>query len=60
MPGETKTVRRSSTTPLSAYYDPSKPGWVAEKGNYTFLIGSSSRDIRAKSNFSLDQTTVEQ
>jgi beta-glucosidase len=58
--GETKTVQIPLDRSAFAYYDPSKPGWVAEKGNYTFLIGSSSRDIRAKSNFSLDQTTVEQ
>jgi beta-glucosidase len=57
--GETKTVQIPLDRSAFAYYDPSKPGWVAEKGNYTFLLGSSSRDIRAKSNFSLDQTTVE-
>jgi hypothetical protein len=35
-----------------------KKGWVAEKGEYKILIGSSSRDIRLKDKFSLVETMV--
>ncbi len=57
--GQTKTV----SIPLelgafSLYYDPDKGGWLAEKGAFEILVGSSSRDIRWKGNFDLDQTTL--
>jgi beta-glucosidase len=42
-----------------AYYDPDKEGWLAEKGEFTILIGSSSRDIRLESKFVLSQTSLE-
>ncbi len=39
-----------------AYYDPSRPGWVAEAGDFQVLVGSSSRDIRLTGTFTLRQT----
>jgi beta-glucosidase len=42
-----------------AFYDPEKGGWVAEKGEYTILVGSSSRDIRLKTEFKLEETSFE-
>jgi beta-glucosidase len=42
-----------------SFYDPEKKGWVAEQGDYTILVGSSSRDIRLKSTFKLLQTSFE-
>jgi beta-glucosidase len=58
-PGEKQTVTMTLDRSAFAYYDPSKPGWVAEKGNYTMMVGSSSRDIRSKADFVLATTTVE-
>jgi len=58
-PGE----RRSVSIPLDrssfAFYDPEKQGWVAEKGDFKILVGSSSRDIRLQDNFQLTRTTLE-
>jgi beta-glucosidase len=42
-----------------AHYDPDKGGWLAEAGEFTILVGSSSRDIRLNGNFTLAQTTLE-
>ena len=42
-----------------AHYDPDKKGWVADKGAYKILIGSSSRDIRLGGTFELAATTME-
>lgn len=39
-----------------AAYDPSKPGWVAEAGEYRILVGASSRDIRLAGTFKLNET----
>lgn len=58
-PGE----RRSVSIPLDrssfAFYDPEKQGWVAEKGDFKILVGSSSRDIRLQDDFQLTRTTLE-
>jgi beta-glucosidase len=58
-PGEKRTV----TVPLDrrafAYYDPQKGGWVAEAGDFSILVGASSRDIRLDGVYRLAQTTVE-
>jgi beta-glucosidase len=54
--------RQSVSIPLDlaafSYYDPDKGGWLAEKGNFQILVGASSRDIRLKGDFSLDQTKL--
>ncbi len=52
-PGETKTISFTLTTKDLSYYDPAQPGWVAEPGEFEVLLGSSSRDIRARARFTL-------
>jgi beta-glucosidase len=57
--GEKKTVSIPLDRNAFAYYDPDKSGWVAEQGDYTILIGASSRDIRLKDLWKLQTTTIE-
>jgi beta-glucosidase len=47
-PGQTKTVNFLLGSRAFAYYDPYQRQWVAEPGEFEILIGSSSRDIRAR------------
>ncbi len=47
-PGETKTVSFTLTPADLAFYDPDCKAWVTEPGAFEILVGSSSRDIRAK------------
>jgi beta-glucosidase len=58
-PGEKQTVTIPLDQRAFAFYDPAKPGWVAEAGDYQIQIGSSSRDLRLKERFHLGQTVVE-
>ncbi len=46
LPGQTKTVSIKLDKAAFSYYNPSKPGWIAEPGEFDLLVGSSSRDIR--------------
>lgn len=46
-PGETTSVTMSVKTLDLASYNESTSSWVTDSGKYKFLIGSSSRDIRA-------------
>jgi beta-glucosidase len=57
-PGEKQKVSLTLDQSAFAYYNTDKKGWVAEKGEYKILIGSSSRDIRLKGKFSLADTSV--
>jgi beta-glucosidase len=57
-PGETQKVSVTLGQSAFAYYDVDKKGWVAEKGDYRILVGSSSRDIRLQGKFSLAETSV--
>jgi beta-glucosidase len=57
-PGETQKVSIPLDQSSFAYYSPDKKGWVAEKGQYRILVGSSSRDIRLDDKFSLADTTI--
>jgi beta-glucosidase len=41
-----------------AYYDPTKKTWIAEAGDYTILVGASSRDVRLRANYKLPQTIL--
>lgn len=50
-PGETKTISLTLTGQSLAYYDPALNGWVTEPGEFTVLVGSSSRDIRLTGQF---------
>jgi beta-glucosidase len=58
-PGQKQQVSIPLELSAFAYYDPAKKGWLAEKGEFTILIGSSSRDIRLESKFQLGQTSLE-
>ncbi|MGD9098830.1 MAG: glycoside hydrolase family 3 C-terminal domain-containing protein [Anaerolineae bacterium] len=55
-PGETKIVRFTLGQDALAYYDPRRRQWIAEAGEFEALIGSSSRDIRARGSFELKTT----
>jgi beta-glucosidase len=57
-PGEKQKVSVTLDQSAFAYYDTDKKGWVAEKGEYKILVGSSSRDIRLDDKFNLAETTV--
>jgi beta-glucosidase len=57
-PGEKQTVFVALDPSAFAYYDMDKKGWVAEKGEYKILVGSSSRDIWLDGKFKLTETTV--
>jgi beta-glucosidase len=54
--GQRSTV--SVPLPLSAfaYFDPDKKAWVAEAGEYTILVGDSSRSLPLKAAFKLAET----
>lgn len=56
--GEKKIVSIALEQNAFAFYDPDKQGWLAEKGDFKILVGSSSRDIRLKSDFRLAKTTL--
>jgi beta-glucosidase len=58
-PGEKRTVSIPLDLSAFAFYDPDKHGWLAEAGEFTILIGSSSRDVRLKENFTFARTTFE-
>jgi beta-glucosidase len=52
-PGETQTVTFTLDERALSFYDDAKPGWVAEAGAFTVLVGASSRDIRCTGRFTL-------
>jgi beta-glucosidase len=58
-PGETQTVSIPLNHGAFAFYDPARSGWVAERGDFEILAGSSSRDLRLKDTFTFAQTSVE-
>lgn len=55
-PGESKTVDFTLGRQDFSYYDPSREKWIVETGDYDILVGSSSRDIRARSTLYLKST----
>lgn len=57
-PGEKQTVSIALNARAFAYYDPEKKGWAADAGDYTILLGSSSRDIRVRAEFKLEAAVV--
>jgi len=57
-PGEKQMVSITLNPNAFAYYDVDKKGWVAEKGEYKILVGSSSHDIRLDGKFKLTETTM--
>ena len=52
-PGEQKTLKFQLDQRSLSFYDPVKKGWIAEKGRFDILVGSSSKDIRLRANFDL-------
>lgn len=52
-PRESKRVRIFINTNDLRYFDSKKNTWVLERGKYSFLVGSSSRDIRLKGEINL-------
>jgi beta-glucosidase len=54
-PGETKTVDFTLDRSAMAFYSTAKRDWTAEPGQFDVLVGASSRDIRLKSSFDLEQ-----
>jgi beta-glucosidase len=57
-PHERQTVSIPLNQSAFAFYDPSQGGWVAEKGDYEIIVGSSSHDIRLTGKFTLPQTSL--
>ena len=55
--GETRTATFTLDRASLAFWDVVQHAWVAEAGRFEVLVGSSSRDIRARAGFSLTQTT---
>ncbi|GHU70533.1 hypothetical protein FACS189413_11000 [Bacteroidia bacterium] len=45
-PGETQTIKLSVKTNDLASYDETAKSWITDAGNYRFLLGTSSADIR--------------
>ncbi len=51
--GATTTVSFELDERSFAFWDPTAHGWLAEPGEFEILVGSSSRDIRAKATLAL-------
>jgi beta-glucosidase len=52
-PGETEFICVTLDERALSYWDPGAKKWVAEPGEFEVLVGSSSRDIRARTTFEL-------
>ncbi len=57
-PGESQEVSFNLDARSLASFWTNISSWIAEKGNYEVRVGSSSKNIRLTSNFSLTQTMV--
>lgn len=57
LPGESRIVSINLDTEALAYYDPSLPGWVAEPGDFEVMVGTSSRDIKHRARFTLNESS---
>ena len=53
-PGQAETVTFTLDERALAFYEPHKKAWVAEPGEFEVLVGSSSRDIRLNTKFTLE------
>jgi beta-glucosidase len=58
-PGEKQNVSVVLDRNAFAHYDPDKKAWVADKGAYQILVGSSSRDLLLGGKFKLAETMAE-
>lgn len=52
-PGESKTVTVNLSRRAFSYYNVAKQQWEADNGAYEIMVGSSSRDIRLTTDFTL-------
>ena len=52
-PGETHHVSIPLDRNSFAFYDPDQHAWAVDPGEFTILVGSSSRDIRLQGNLTL-------
>ena len=52
--GETRSVELEISPRALCFYDSEKQGWVAEAGEFEVVVGSSSRDLRARVAFALN------
>jgi beta-glucosidase len=52
-PGESEFICMTLDARALSYWDPEAGGWTAEPGEFEVLVGSSSRDIRLRSTFTL-------
>lgn len=57
-PGEKQPVAIPLGPEVFAFYEPAKKAWLAEAGDFTILVGCSSRDIRARGAFRLAKTRI--
>ncbi|HEX8234511.1 MAG TPA: glycoside hydrolase family 3 C-terminal domain-containing protein [Abditibacteriaceae bacterium] len=55
--GEKQSVTIPLNVDMFSFYDPARKGWVAEAGDFTISVGSSSRDIRLKGAFNLTRSS---
>ena len=53
-PGETATVRFELDRTALQYFDAAKHDWQVEPGVFTVYVGSSSRDLREKAEFTVE------
>lgn len=53
LPGETKIVQFTIGKEALSFFDEAQHEWVAEPGQFEVIIGSSSRDLRLRANFTL-------
>jgi beta-glucosidase len=58
-PGAKQRITLRLDAGAFAYYDARKKSWVAEKGDYDILVGSSSRDIALRTTWNLMETISE-
>lgn len=56
--GETTTVSLDIDARAFAYYDVEESAWVAPDGEYTVLVGQSSRDVVAERTVAVEETTI--
>ncbi len=54
--GEKKMVSIKLDKDAFAFYDPKTSAWIAEKGDFKILVGSSSRLIRFSGDYKLNET----
>jgi beta-glucosidase len=57
-PGEKQKVSVALDQNAFAHYDPDKKAWVADKGAYKILVGSSSRDLPARRQIQTEPETM--